>query len=80
MEGGKRFRQYEIWEPPKFKLLGYSQAGLPIFKISDVFMTSDPKLRNIIDKEFNDIIYGGKKAGSFETGELSKKYDKGYDL
>ena len=43
-------------------------------------MTSDPKLRNIIDKEFNDIIYGGKKTTAYETGELSKKYDKGYDL
>lgn len=69
-EPGKRFRQYEIYQPPKYKILGYNDKGKPIFKISDVFLTDDAKVRDLIDKEFNDIIYA-KKPFQPQTGELS---------
>jgi len=35
-----------------------------------VFLTDDPKVRDMIDKEFNDIIYA-KKPFQPQTGELS---------
>ena len=38
--------------------------------MSDVFLTDDTKVRDIIDKEFNDIIYA-KKPFQPQTGEIS---------
>ena len=69
-EPGKRFRQYEIYQPPKYKILGYNNKGKPIFKMSDVFRTDDLKVRDIIEKEFNEIIFS-KKAFQPQTGDLS---------
>lgn len=45
-----------------------------------MFLSSDPKLRSIIDKYFNDIMHGSSKNVALETGELSRKYEKGYDF
>jgi hypothetical protein len=45
--------------------------------MSDVFLTDDPKVRDIIDKEFNDIIYSKKQIPP-QVGETSK--DKMTDL
>jgi hypothetical protein len=79
-EGGKKYRNMKIYEEPRFRLLGYSQEGKPLFKISDMFLTSDIKLMNIIDKYFNEIIHGNVKNAILETGELSRKYEKNYDF
>lgn len=37
-------------------------------------------MRGIINKEFNDIIYGRPTNFKLETGELSKKAEKNYDF
>lgn len=70
----------KMYQPPRFRLLGYSQEGKPLFKISDLFLVTDPKLKNIVDRYINEIVHGSAKNVVLETGELSKKYEKGYDF
>lgn len=80
IEGGKKYRNFKPYEREKFKLLGYNQNDKPLFKFSDLFLTSDPKVTYILNKHFDEIIHGSSKAVVLETGELSKKYEKGYDF
>lgn len=51
-----------------------------MFKLSDLYLTSDPIIKGAFDKVFNEIIHGPSKNVAVETGELSKKHDKGYDF
>ena len=48
--------------------------------MSDVLLAADPVLRSIINKEFNEIVYGRSSAQKLETGEISRKAEKNYDF
>ena len=48
---------------PKFRVLGYrydpvSKLNLPILKLSDVYVATNPRVKRLIDKVFELRIYG----------------------
>jgi hypothetical protein len=64
--------------PKKFRVLGYrydpvSKTNLPIFKMSDVYLTTNPRVQRLIDNVFESRIYGKNLSKKGETGvQISK--------
>ncbi len=54
----------ELVEPPLFKAIGYSTdkgsklKKRPILRMSDLYLTHNPKVKNLINRIFERFIYG----------------------
>jgi hypothetical protein len=53
-----------MYEPKKFRLLGYNQEGKPLFKLSDLYLVSDPIIKGVFDKIFDELVHGSSKSGT----------------
>lgn len=64
--------------PKKFRILGYrfdpkTKLNLPIFKLSDVYLTTNPRVRRLINKVFEVNIYGKHEERKTEAGTTESK-------
>lgn len=54
----------ELVEPPRYKIIGYTTdrgcklKKRPILKMSDLYLTSNPKIRRLVNRVFDRHIYG----------------------
>lgn len=53
----------QLVEPPRFEVLGHredpaSKLKRPILRMSDLYLTNNPKVRRLINRVFDKHIYG----------------------
>ena len=54
----------ELVEPPRYKIIGYTTdrgcklKKRPILRMSDLYLTSNPKIRRLVNRVFDRHIYG----------------------
>lgn len=65
-----------MFQPPKFKMLGYNKKKMPIFRMTDLYLTDNPQVRSTIDDELNKAIYGGRQVSM----GFSSKFDNRNEL
>jgi hypothetical protein len=58
----------EIIEPVRYKVLGYTKdpysklKNKPILRMSDLYLSSNPKVRRLINRVFDRHIYGKNES------------------
>ena len=78
-EKAKRDKEMQLYEPPKFKVLGYQKQNnglkyLPILKMTDMYNTTNPKVRRLINRVFDRHIYGrSEPQKTHENGVMLSK-------
>jgi hypothetical protein len=71
----RREKDMQLYEPPRFKVLGYVQDRTgklkrrPILRMSDLYLTHSPKIRRLINRVFDRHVYGRAEARKSE-GEV----------
>lgn len=66
-EKRKQEKDMQLIEPERFKILGYREDPVtkfrrPVLKMSDLYLTSNPKVRRLINRVFDRHIYGKTEA------------------
>jgi hypothetical protein len=66
----------QLVEPPRFKVIGYVQDKTsrlrrkPIMRMSDLYLTNNPRVRRIINRIFERQIYGRQEPRKEEEGHV----------
>jgi hypothetical protein len=83
-EKKKRDKEMVLVEPTKFQVLGYNLDNTavikkkPVLRMSDVYLTTNPRVRRLIDRVFDRHIYGKSESQKTTDGILVSKSSSNY--